>query len=52
MKSLLLGGSIALVLMVPACKKPSTEAAAPAASAPESATAMSAYDIMPAKAKV
>ncbi|RYD63780.1 MAG: hypothetical protein EOP83_11340 [Verrucomicrobiaceae bacterium] len=37
MKSLLLGGSIALVLMVPACKKPATEVAVPAASAPESA---------------
>jgi Flp pilus assembly protein TadD len=51
MKSLLLGGSIALVLMVPACKKPSTEAAAPAASAPESATAKTADETKPARAQ-
>lgn len=52
MKSLLpLGGSIALVLMVSACKKPAREVAAPAAGAPESAAAKPYGESKPAEVK-
>jgi Flp pilus assembly protein TadD len=51
MKSLLLGGSIALVLMALACKKPGTEAAAPAAGASEGAIAKTSDETKPAHAQ-
>src|SRR5690349_659959 len=52
MKALLsLGGSIALVLMVPACKKAETQAAAPAASTPESTAGKASGKGVPAPEK-
>ncbi|HEY1121617.1 MAG TPA: tetratricopeptide repeat protein [Haloferula sp.] len=52
MKALLpLGGSIALMLMAAACKKPETQAAAPAASAPESPAAKATGEGKAAEAK-